>query len=290
MKPSTFSIVAADPESGECGVAVASKFLAVGSAVPWARGGVGAIATQAFANTSYGPKGLDLLERGLSPSEVIKRLTAEDPGREDRQLGVVDMRGGPGATFTGSKCFSWAGGIARKGMAAQGNILVSEATVKAMASTFEAAKAPLPQRLVSALAAGDAAGGDSRGKQSAAILVVRPKGGYAGFNDRYLDLRVDDHPDPVKELHRLFELWRLYFEPASEDELVPIQGALARELSSGLKRLGYDPGPAGDTWDEPAQAAFTAYSERENLEDRLRKDGKTDRRVLEYFRKQVTPS
>ena len=205
----TFSIVAADPTAGECGVAVASKFLSAGAVVPWARGGVGAIATQSYANTSYGPAGLDLLANGVSPQAVIDRLTAADPDSAKRQLGIVDMHGGA-ATFSGRGCFPWFGGLTADHVAVQGNILVSQATVTAMLRTFQTTTGTLAGRLLAALKAGDGAGGDRRGKQSAALLVVKPAGGYGGLNDRYLDLRVDDHPHPVDELERLTGLWRLY--------------------------------------------------------------------------------
>lgn len=282
----TFSIVAADPTAGECGVAVASKFLAAGAVVPWARGGVGAMATQSYANTSYGPDGLDLLATGLSPQAVIDRLTAADPDSAKRQLGIVDMHGGA-ATFTGSECFPWFGGLTADHVAVQGNILVSEATITAMLRTFQTTTGTLAGRLLAALKAGDRAGGDRRGKQSAALLVVKPAGGYGGMNDRYLDLRVDDHPCPVDELERLSGLWRLYFEHPSDEDLLIIDDSLARELRDGLRRLGYDPGPDGEPWGERARRAFTAFSEMENLEDRLRPDGRTDRQVLAYFRERL---
>ena len=278
----TFSIVAADPATGECGVAVASKFLSVGAVVPWARAGVGAVATQSFANTGYGPQGLDLLADGLEPDTVIQRLTSTDADKDKRQVGIVDMHGGS-ATYSGTACFPWFGGRTVEGVAVQGNILVSEKTVDDMLEAFRRTGGTLAVRLLSALAAGDRAGGDSRGKQSAAILVVKPEGGYGGFNDRYVDLRVDDHASPVAELQRVYELWRLYFEKPPDDQLVAVDTGLATELREGLRRLGYDPGP-GTAWDGQARAAFTAYSEKENLEERLRADGRTDRQVLAYFR------
>jgi uncharacterized Ntn-hydrolase superfamily protein len=267
-------------------VAVASKFLAAGAVVPWARGGVGAIATQSYANTSYGPAGLDLLAKGASPQAVIDRLTAADPDSAKRQLGIVDMHGGA-ATFTGSECFPWFGGLTADHVAVQGNILVSEATVTAMLRTFQTTTGMLAGRLLAALKAGDRAGGDRRGKQSAALLVVKPASGYGGMNDRYLDLRVDDHPHPVDELERLSGLWRLYFEQPSDEDLLTIDDRLARELREGLRRLGYDPGPEGESWGDRARQAFTAFSEMENLEERLRPDGRTDRQVLAYFRERL---
>ncbi len=201
----TFSIVAVDPKTGDLGVAVASKFLAVGSVVPYAQAGIGAIATQAFANTTYGPKGLALLKKGLTPQQVLKQLLAADKDREHRQVGIVDAKG-RAAAFTGKKCLPWAGHIVGKGYAVQGNILAGEQVVRAMAKAFETTQGELAERLMAALEAGEAAGGDARGKQSAALLVVRKGGGYGGFDDRYIDLRVDDHPEPVKELRRLLTI------------------------------------------------------------------------------------
>ncbi|MEZ8218114.1 putative conserved protein, Ntn-hydrolase superfamily [Candidatus Fervidibacteria bacterium JGI MDM2 SSWTFF-3-K9] len=202
---STFSIVAFDPKTGDLGVAVASKFLAVGSVVPYAKAGVGAIATQSFANTTFGPKGLELLRKGLTPSQVLKQLLASDKDREFRQVGIVDAKG-RAAAFTGKKCLPWAGHIVGKGFAVQGNILAGEQVVKAMAKAFRETKGELAERLMAALEAGEQAGGDARGKQSAAILVVRKGAGYGGFDDRYIDLRVDDHPEPVKELRRILNI------------------------------------------------------------------------------------
>lgn len=204
----TFSIVGYDPATGELGVAVQSKFFAVGSVVPWAKAGVGAIATQAFGNTTFGPKGLELLASGASPESAIKSLLAPDDGRERRQVGIVDAEG-RAITFTGKECQAWAGGLTGKNYAAQGNILVSEATVDAMAKTFETTKGMLGEKLLRALEEGQKAGGDSRGMQSAAILIVKDGGGYAGFNDRYCDLRVDDAKEPIRELRRIFDLWKV---------------------------------------------------------------------------------
>ena len=201
----TFSIVAFDPKTGDLGVAVASKFLAVGSVVPYAKAGVGAIATQSFANTTFGPKGLELLRKGLTPSQVLKQLLASDKDRELRQVGIVDAKG-RAAAFTGKKCLPWAGHIVGKGFAVQGNILAGEQVVKAMAKAFQETQGELAERLMAALEAGEQAGGDARGKQSAAILVVRKGAGYGGFDDRYIDLRVDDHPEPVKELRRILTI------------------------------------------------------------------------------------
>jgi uncharacterized Ntn-hydrolase superfamily protein len=204
--PSTFSIVAADPEAGEVGVAVASRFFAVGTVVPFAKAGVGAVATQSFANTTYGPRGLELLERGVAADEVVRVLTRGDDGRERRQLGVVSASG-VAATYTGAKCNAWAGGRSGPNYAVQGNILAGEAVVAAMERAFtETNGKTLAERLYAAIVAGDAAGGDSRGRQSMALLVVRAQGGYGGFSDRAIDLRVDDHANPIVEMGRLLDI------------------------------------------------------------------------------------
>ncbi|KPJ61312.1 MAG: hypothetical protein AMJ46_02830 [Latescibacteria bacterium DG_63] len=201
----TFSIVAFDPETGDLGAAVQSKFFAVGTVVPWAKAGIGAIATQAFANTTYGPGGLKLLAEGRSPQEVIDALTSSDEERERRQVGVVDAKGNA-ATFTGKECFAWAGGRTGENYAVQGNILTGEEVATAMCEGFEKAQGELADKLLAALEAGQAAGGDSRGKQSAALVVAREAGGYGSFNDRYIDIRVDDHKQPIKELGRLLQM------------------------------------------------------------------------------------
>jgi uncharacterized Ntn-hydrolase superfamily protein len=198
----TFSIVAHDPARKEWGIGVASKFLAVGAVVPWAKADVGAVATQSFANTTYGPRGLELLAMGKSAEEVLKLLTEEDKQQDIRQVGIVDTAGNA-ASFTGKKCMPWAGGKTGKHYACQGNLLAGEEVVNAMATAFEEAKGPLAWRIQAALEAGDKAGGDKRGKQSAALLVVRARGGYGGYNDRYVDFRVDDHADPIPELARI---------------------------------------------------------------------------------------
>jgi uncharacterized Ntn-hydrolase superfamily protein len=210
----TYSIVAFDPATGDLGVSVQSKFFGVGTVVPWAKSGVGAIATQASANVTYGPRGLKLLEDGNDAAQVIKLLTDDDGGRDVRQCGVVDAQG-RSATFTGDACISFAGGRTGKHFAVQGNILANATVLDAMARAYEAAQktegSELADWLVSALQAGEDAGGDSRGRQSAALLVVRDKGGYGGASDRYIDLRVEDHPDPTRELSRLLELHKGFY-------------------------------------------------------------------------------
>ena len=201
----TFSIVAYDPDEKEWGVGVASKYLAVGAVVPWAKASVGAIATQSYANTSYGPKGLGLLAQGWSAEVTMKLLTDEDKDKDYRQVGIIDANGNA-ATFSGSKCSKWAGGKTGKNYACQGNILKGEAVVNDMAKAFEDEKGPLAWRIMAALEAAEKAGGDSRGKQAAAILVVREKAGSGGFNDRMIDFRVDDHEEPIEELARILSL------------------------------------------------------------------------------------
>jgi uncharacterized Ntn-hydrolase superfamily protein len=236
---STYSIVACDLDAAEWGVAVQSKFLAVGSIVPWAEPEVGAVATQAYANPRYGPDGLALLRQGLSAEEVVKRLTDADEGRDVRQLGIVDAAG-RGATFTGSGCKEWAGGRSRSGYAAQGNILVSGETVDALAGTFEATEGSLAERLLASLAAAQAAGGDSRGQQSAALLVVRRDGGYAGLTDTVVDLRVDDHETPIEELRRLHGLHSQLFGKTPRDRWLPVDDELRAEIDERLAALGYE--------------------------------------------------
>jgi len=279
----TFSIVARDPANGDLGVAVASKFLAVGAVVPWAQAGVGAIATQSWANTSYGPRGLRLLARGLSAAEALERLVRRDKDRAQRQAGIVDAQG-RAATYTGTGCYAWAGGLTGPNFACQGNILVSEATIKAMAETFQRASGDLAERLFAALAAGQEAGGDSRGRQSAALLVVRPKGGYGGWNDRYLDLRVDDSPQPVAALGELLKLHRLYLNKSDPNDLLPIDAAIAQELQALMQRTGDYRGQFSGLWDEATQKAFRALAGRENLEERLQEGPQIDAVVLRFLR------
>ncbi len=278
-RPATFSIVACDLEAGEWGVAVESKFLAVGPVVPWAAANVGAIATQAYANTSYGPRGLELLRSGLSAEEVVKKLTEEDEGREHRQLGVVDAQG-RAAAFTGKECYDWAGHLVGEGYACQGNILASQRVVEAMAEAFERTEGPLADRLLAALRAGQAAGGDRRGQQSAALLVVKEKGGYGGFTDRLVDLRVDDHPQPIEELARLWKLQRLYF--GSPQEIWKLTPERVRAIQTMLRALGYYSGEATGELDEPTRKALEDFHNVENLE--MRRLEEPDRIDAEVYR------
>jgi uncharacterized Ntn-hydrolase superfamily protein len=272
----TYSIAACDPDARQWGVATQSKFLGVGSVVPWAVPGVGAIATQAYANPRYGPEGLALLREGLSAQEVVERLTAADDGREHRQLGVVDGQG-RGASFTGSECMDWAGGKTGDGYAAQGNILVSAETVGAIAETFEGSTGTLAERLLDCLDAAQAAGGDRRGQQSAALLVVERDGGYAGLSDEVVDLRVDEHPRPLEELRRIYVMHQAIFGKTPRDQWVDVDEALADELRERLAKLGYEGG---------LDNAFFTWAGNENLEERVDGVESVDPVVLEELRRQ----
>jgi uncharacterized Ntn-hydrolase superfamily protein len=273
----TYSIAACDLAARQWGVAVQSRFLAVGSIVPWAEPEVGAVATQAYANPRYGAGGLALLREGVPADEVVRRLTDADDERDQRQLGVVDGRGGS-ATFTGRGCYGWAGGRTGAGYAAQGNILVSGETVDALAATFEAtAGQPLAGRLRECLAAAQAAGGDSRGQQSAALLVVEREGGYAGLSDILVDLRVDDHERPIDELARIYDLHQKIFGKTPTQEWIVVDDELAAELRDRLARLGYDGELA---------TAFDRWGGSENLEDRIDGVERIDPVVLEELRRQ----
>ena len=266
----TYSIAACDLEAKQWGVAVQSKFLAVGSVVPWAEPEVGAIATQAYANPRYGPEGLALLRDGLAASEVVDRLVAEDEGRDERQLGVVDGEG-RSASWTGSGCMDWAGHRTGDGYAAQGNILVGEETVATLAATFEAnPRLPLTQRLLECLVAAQAAGGDRRGQQSASILVVERNGGYASLSDSLVDLRVDDHERPIEELRRIYSLHRVLFEVTPREDWLPVDDALRAEIGERLGRLGH--------------ASLAEWAGVENLEERVDGDDEIDPVVLDTLR------
>lgn len=306
----TYSIVALDSATGDLGVAVQSKFLAVGAVVPWAQAEIGAIATQSFANVAYGPDGLAALREGLPAGEVLSRLTEADDLREERQLGVVDRHGGS-ATFTGRGCFAWAGGRTGQGFAAQGNILAGASVVDGLADTFLAGGRPFPELLVACLAAAEDAGGDRRGSESAALLVVRDGGGFGGGNDRWIDLRVDQHDDPVAELRRVLEFQRLYYEQPDPGSLQPLDEATATEIQSILASIDGGPGgrfgrvyermfeerppdeparPVGEprpfpaNWDAAWQQALTEWFDAENLEARAAAPGWIDPRALAILR------
>jgi len=311
----TYSIVARDAATGDLGIAVQSKFLAVGAVVPWVRAGVGAIATQSYANVAYGPDGLALLSGGASAQETLDRLVAADSLRDQRQAGVVDAQG-RAATHTGRHCFAWAGGRTGPGFAAQGNILAGPGVVDGLADTFVAGGRPFPELLVACLVAADAQGGDRRGREGAALYVAREGAGYGGGNDRWIDLRVDDHTDPIGELGRLLELHRLYLDRPKLDELARCDEAVAGEVRALLEAIGAGPGssfsavyqpmsalseeaaaaereargmtgtpaPLASNWDGAWQQALEDWMAVENLEERTAAPGWIDRRVLEFLR------
>ncbi len=284
LVPSTFSIVAFDAESRSWGVAVQSKFLAVGAAVPYAEANAGAVATQSYANLRYGPLGLHMMRLGLSAQETVEALVAGDPGRDLRQVGVVD-REGCAAAFTGRECYEWAGHVVGEGFCCQGNILAGEEVVRAMADTFQGSKSPFPLRLIEALEAGQEAGGDRRGQQSASLLVVREGAGYGGFNDVAVDLRVDDHATPIARLRELYELHQLYFGEPAPGDLVPLDEQTVRELAHLARRAGFFRGGVPDTMTSELRAALDALIGTENLEMRWKPDeGVVDRLVLQFLR------
>ena len=264
---STFSLVAR-ADNGDLGVAVASKFLAVGSAVPWVSGGVGAVATQSYANTSYGPRALQAMANGVGLEEIGAEFSRSDDGVAQRQYGLVNASG-QAFSFTGDACHAWAGGRIGPGYAAQGNLLAGPQVVDALAETFEArGDLEFPERLLAALLAADRAGGDMRGRQSAALYVARVDGGYGGFNDRYIDLRVDDHTDPVIELERILGIQRLLFERPKESDLLPLEGEMVQRLTRILVKLGHLQSETA-SWNEHAQRALESLAGIENLEERI---------------------
>jgi uncharacterized Ntn-hydrolase superfamily protein len=279
----TFSIVAADPGANEVGVATESKFLAVGAVVPWARGSVGAVATQSFADATFGPRGLELLASGLAPQEVLDRLLGEDERRAERQVGIVDAEG-RAASFTGTGCFEHASSMTGPGYACQGNILASGEVVPAMAEAYERSRGALAERLIEALRAAQRAGGDRRGQESSALVVAKPGGGYGGNNDRYIDLRVDRHAEPIEELGRLLGLHRLYFAKPDERTLIDVDAVLQGEIEAALNRLG-KLRPERDIWDD-----LFDYMGWENLEERWAGRGRIDPEVLVYLRRQAKGS
>ncbi|HYZ10534.1 MAG TPA: DUF1028 domain-containing protein [Actinomycetota bacterium] len=268
--------MAADPGAGEVGVAVQSRFLAVGA--PWARGGVGAVATQALADVSLGPRGLDVLAEGVEPADALERLLASDPQRDTRQVGLIDARG-RAASFTGADCFELASSVVGEGFACQGNIIATDRVVPAMAEAFGTATGSLAERMLEALRVAQREGGDRRGQESAAILVAKPGGGYGGNHDRYIDLRVDHHREPIAELTRLFDLHRLYLQRPSEEDVMDASPALEAEIGDHLHMLGKRAADQ-DVWD-----ALFDYMAWENLEERWVGRGQVDSRVLEYLRR-----
>lgn len=297
----TFSIAAVDLENGDVGVAVQSKFPNVRPVVPWMEVGVGAIATQSFVNVSYGPRGLALMRNGATAEEALRILVQTDSAREVRQAGIVDARGNA-ASWTGKECFDWAGGRAGKnfggkgvlvtgmGYAAQGNILVDRETVEAMARTFESTRGSLADKLLAALLAGGKAGGDKRGEQSAALVVKRKGAGYDGTTDDFIDISVYDHPAPLAELERLYNLHKLFFFRSDPANLLTIDTKLCRELQTLLsdkayKGMAFYGGPVSGVFDEATKKALQDFMGWENYDVRIRNDDKIDREVLEDIRK-----
>jgi uncharacterized Ntn-hydrolase superfamily protein len=297
----TYSIVAYDSVTGDLGVAVQSKFPNVGGIVPWGRAGVGAVATQSLGNTAYGEQGLDLVARGATAEQALRAVMRSDTMLDDRQVGIVDAKGNA-ASFSGTRTFDWSGGrvggtpggreggkgavIVGRTYAAQANIMVSDQTVKNMAATFERTPGDLATRLVAALHAGQAGGGDKRGMQSAALLVVRKNGGYLGANDRFIDIRVYDAPEPLAELDRLLALHRLHFFPSDPKDLVPITPAIVKQLEPILLA---EPAGQPEKWLKAPQgtatpaflAALRDFMYWENYDVRVRMDGRIDRVVLQ---------
>jgi len=280
----TFSIAAFDPENGDLGIAVQSKFPNVGVVIPFARAGIGAIATQSYCNTSFGPRGLMLLQKGASPQEVVDELIAGDEAREYRQLAVIDAQGN-GAAYTGAQCFDWCGSIVEDNFSVQGNCLESEAVANHMAQNMRDSQGSLAERLLDSLAAGQAAGGDRRGQQSAALLVVRECGGYGGHDDRYVDISVYDHPAPIDELYRLYAIHRLTYFRSDPDKLVPAEGEIARELQEIMKARSFYSGEIDGLFNEVTRNALHDFMGWENYDERIRNDELVDIEVLEDIRK-----
>jgi uncharacterized Ntn-hydrolase superfamily protein len=283
VPPGTFSIVAFDPKNGDLGIAVQSKFIAVGNIVPWAKTKVGAIATQAWVNVSYGPTGLQLLESGFSASETLQKLLASDPHPEVRQVSIVDAKGQV-ATHTGKDCMNWAGHVSGNGYSCQGNILASSKVVESMAHAFERTPGDMIEKLLNALSAGQAAGGDRRGQQSAAILVVREKGGYEGYTDRYVDLRVDEHPRPIDELRRIFEIYDMTMLSREDPvNLLTIDSELSKKIQRNLKRLGVYDGQINGIFDDKTKKALREFINIHNFENRMHEDGRIWKSILTYM-------
>ena len=283
MIATTFSIVAFDSENGDLGIAVASKFPASGATVPWAKAKIGAIAVQAGSNVSHGRRGLELLERGHTADETLGRLLEGDPLSGTSQIAVVDARGCV-AAHTGAECYPWAGHRNGEGYSCQGNFLTGPQVVKSMAEAFEKASGEQVDKLLAAVSAGQAAGGDRRGQQSAALLVVREKGGYMGFTDKYVDLRVDEHEHAIDELHRAFRIYDMTLLSREDPKnLIVIDRRIASILQRDLGKLGFYHGSVTGTFDEPTEKAFKDFIQNNNFENKLRQDGSIWKSVLNYL-------
>lgn len=281
--PSTFSIVALDRRNGDLGVAVESKFPAVGAIVPWAEAKAGAIATQALINVSYGPRGLGLLREGLSAEETLRRLVASDSQSAVRQAAIVDHDGHV-AAHTGEECLEWKGHLTGEGYSCQGNILTSSNVLESMAEAYEETTGDLIDKLLAALTAGQAAGGDRRGQQSAAILVVRENGGYGGYTDRYLDLRVDDHSNPIQELRRVFKNYDVTMLSREDPRnLMTIDRDITLAIQANLKKLGFYAGNVTGNLDTTTKKALDDFVNINNFEDRMRQEGKIWKSILDYM-------
>ncbi|MFQ6013515.1 MAG: DUF1028 domain-containing protein [Thermoplasmata archaeon] len=283
----TFSLVARDPETEDLGVATQSRFIAVGAVVPWARAEVGAVATQAQANVSFGPEGLAHMADGMAPADVLARLVQQDPQAPVRQVGLVNAQG-RAAAYTGKECLEWAGHVVGRGFCALGNILASKDVVHDMARAYEEAEDALPERLLAALQAGQAAGGDRRGQQSAALLVVRAGGSYGGFTDRYIDVRVDDHPAPIEELRRIFHVYDLtLLKREDPTDVIRLEGAVAEDVKARLARAGFYQGRVDRRWDRASQEALHRFFHVHNFENRWRDDRLLWRSVYRYMKAEL---
>jgi uncharacterized Ntn-hydrolase superfamily protein len=279
----TFSIIGYDPDNGDLGVAVQSKFPNVRATVPFAEAGIGAIATQAYCNTSFGPRGLELLRNGASPQQTLDILTATDPDNRYRQVGIMDASG-QSANFTGAECFDWAGGITGENFCVQGNVLHSEKVVVAMADAFQTHSGPLAVKLIQALKMGQEAGGDRRGQQSAALLVVRKQGGYGGHDDRYVDISVYDHLQPIEELSRCYEIHKLTYFKSEANKLVRIDAELGQELQRIMQQRKFYQGELHGQFDTQTNKSLHDFMGWENYDERIRDDGLIDAEVLEDIR------
>ena len=278
----TYSIVAVDPDTQTVGIGVQSKFLAAGAIVPWVQAGVGAVATQAMANTQYGPRGLALLQASYTPDQVIARLTQDDEGRSSRQMGVVSISG-KAAAYTGDACTPWAGHIVGDGFTCQGNILASEEVVAQMVHAYQKTGGDLVQRLLATLDAAQSAGGDTRGMQAAALVVEQPGGGFGGLGDRIMDLRVDDHPEPLKELRRLVGIHRLIFCPGDPDRRIRLEGPIVKRVQRCLTAAGVYRGPENGILDSETIRVLEQFMIRENMASRIQEEPWLDGDVYEYM-------
>ncbi|MHA1887843.1 MAG: DUF1028 domain-containing protein [Promethearchaeota archaeon] len=283
----TFSICGFDPNTGDLGVAVQSKFICVGMVVPFVKANVGAIATQAFCNTTFGPRGLELLAKGNSPQKTLNILLKDDPEREQRQVGIINVKG-EAAAFTGKECFYWAGHIVGENFTAQGNILVNSETIELMAKAFESTKGDLSERLLSALEAVDKPGyGDVRGQQSAALLVHRENAGYGGFSDDLVNIRVDEHPKPIKELRRIFSIYDMIFLKREDpSNLLPIQDEIAVNIRKILVELNYLPRTINiesPDWTKNDHQALENWIEINNFENKFSKKYEIWKSIYDYI-------